>query len=857
MVSDVCEPRLESALNQSVGDDTAPSALEFILLALSLLVPLVVLVGYVLNLARLDMGARAIGVPVGIIVCFVHLVAWRRGIRPRLETPQFAGGALAFVVVAGYSLWLAWPHLFPISASVDAVHHYQLIDYIYEHRGLVHDPAAGLNLGEMTVYPFGATLVTAFLAWATGAPPIALMHPVVSACLGFTALLVYALSSELLRGDALRVPASLVAALLLFVPYEYSVGQFVANYYLTQMFGQVWLLALLFWLVRLDATRRRFYLVPMLGAGSALALSYPTWLPSFTLTLAAMLWLRRDDAIRRRLTDGVLFLVPIGILLVLFLKDRWQGGLGIIRHEGATELPSIHGVGVLFAVLTLAGLALSLRHRRFAAPLVLLSIYVAQMALTYALACLHITSYYSAHKMWYQLVLLAAPFAGLTLARAPHILGGAGFAERRKPLLAIALLAVLIPSLDKAVSNGRPRVPPLGPELYEAAVWARDHLSEQKLAHVTGSHLAPYWIQIGILKGPRSRSETSRLLSTPVGYVDWYWDHQQPDYAIVDEIDDDMLLGGKVVFRSGSAAVVKREVGRSDQATRTTSEVVSGVPIWAGSDLLILGYELPSSRYEAGESIPLMVLVKTARTLWRHYLIAGHLYDAEGRLWSQADAMIAEDPGRLHAGSRLRLALILRLPADTPPGVYHVEVFVLSLPSYARLAMRDAGSREERRLLVGPLLVPSRHDLPNPDEVAPVGRLYVRLGSGLLLRGYDPPSSGARPGEAVRVTLYWEALSVPHEDYTAFVHLIDAQGRLVAQRDSYPLDGRHPTSLWQPGEVVRDRVELRLPVDLPPGDYRLLTGMYLLRTMERLPVLDAGDRHIGDSVELGAVTVER
>jgi hypothetical protein len=74
---------------------------------------------------------------------------------------------------------------------------------------------------------------------------------------------------------------------------------------------------------------------------------------------------------------------------------------------------------------------------------------------------------------------------------------------------------------------------------------------------------------------------------------------------------------------------------------------------------------------------------------------------------------------------------------------------------------------------------------------------------------------------------------------------------LVAQHDSPPNGGYTPTSIWLPGKEVVDRHGLVLPSDLPPGDYRLIAGLYNPTTGERLPV-DQGD----DFVELGAIAVE-
>ncbi|MCZ7668390.1 MAG: hypothetical protein M5U34_14960 [Chloroflexi bacterium] len=73
----------------------------------------------------------------------------------------------------------------------------------------------------------------------------------------------------------------------------------------------------------------------------------------------------------------------------------------------------------------------------------------------------------------------------------------------------------------------------------------------------------------------------------------------------------------------------------------------------------------------------------------------------------------------------------------------------------------------------------------------------------------------------LRVTLAWQALAPLSLDYTAFVHLLGADGPPLAQTDRPP--GGHPTSDWRPGEIVVDTFVVDLPSDLPPGRYALQT----------------------------------
>jgi hypothetical protein len=91
---------------------------------------------------------------------------------------------------------------------------------------------------------------------------------------------------------------------------------------------------------------------------------------------------------------------------------------------------------------------------------------------------------------------------------------------------------------------------------------------------------------------------------------------------------------------------------------------------------------------------------------------------------------------------------------------------------------------------------------------------------------------------------------------TVFLHLVNPQGERVAQTDSEPQEGALPTSFWERGEVVSDSAVVSVPDSLPPGDYRLVSGIYELATGQRLPVRDASGQPSGDSIVLGSVIVK-
>jgi hypothetical protein len=55
-----------------------------------------------------------------------------------------------------------------------------------------------------------------------------------------------------------------------------------------------------------------------------------------------------------------------------------------------------------------------------------------------------------------------------------------------------------------------------------------------------------------------------------------------------------------------------------------------------------------------------------------------------------------------------------------------------------------------------------------------------------------------------------------------------------------------PTSRWPVGQRITDRIEIPVASDAGDGPFRLEVGWYLLRTMQRLKVLDVSGRAVDD-----------
>jgi hypothetical protein len=135
---------------------------------------------------------------------------------------------------------------------------------------------------------------------------------------------------------------------------------------------------------------------------------------------------------------------------------------------------------------------------------------------------------------------------------------------------------------------------------------------------------------------------------------------------------------------------------------------------------------------------------------------------------------------------------------------------------------------------------PEQRTLPlHPNGPAP-GTVIV--GGFAQYLGQDMVSLDWVRGEKITLTLYWRPTdqAPPPYDYSIYLHLLDADGNLIAQWDGVPLQKAYPTLFWRPGESLKDLWILRLPPEAPTGPASLRIGIYDPLTGDRLPVVIDG-----------------
>jgi 4-amino-4-deoxy-L-arabinose transferase-like glycosyltransferase len=246
----------------------------------------------------------------------------------------------------------------------------------------------------------------------------------------------------------------------------------------------------------------------------------------------------------------------------------------------------------------------------------------------------------------------------------------------------------------------------------------------------------------------------------------------------------------------------------------------------------LLGYQLARDKASAGETVPLTLFWRADDKPTRDYTFHIQFGDASSDALPIANLQFPTSKWR--AGEIIRGQYALTIPANAKDGAAKLRV-VLDDDQAAELA---------------------------PFTIEKTDRVFVKpnaqfaqsanCNNYLALVGYDLPTLNPKPSETLKLILYWQARAKIDKAYTVFVHLLDKDGKVIAQQDAQPLRGARPTTTWVANEYLADTYELALKSDLAAGVYRIEIGWYDAKdpSFARLQVLDDGGAAIGDHVIL-------
>jgi hypothetical protein len=283
------------------------------------------------------------------------------------------------------------------------------------------------------------------------------------------------------------------------------------------------------------------------------------------------------------------------------------------------------------------------------------------------------------------------------------------------------------------------------------------------------------------------------------------------------------------------------------------------------NEIGLLGYDLPTRRIQPGERLPLTLYWRALAYVGEDYHIFANPLDVDQQRWGGYDRRPRDGYSTLQwvPGEVIIDPFGVPIAPDAPDGVYNIDFgFYRATGAGAEsLSLFQNGqSLGQYSLRLGPIKIGGPPAGIITTSAAPQVSLNYSLGNQITLLGYDltdpdnqpiptlsevegstPQSflpSFPSPLSALHLTLYWQAETIPATDYTTFLHLRNDANDNVTQKDQPPANGRYPTSLWDVGEIIVDKIILPLE-GIPSGEYTPVIGLYDFTTGARLPILDS------------------
>ena len=244
-----------------------------------------------------------------------------------------------------------------------------------------------------------------------------------------------------------------------------------------------------------------------------------------------------------------------------------------------------------------------------------------------------------------------------------------------------------------------------------------------------------------------------------------------------------------------------------------------------GDRVVLQGQSFPRQA-QGGQVFPVTLNWESVGPIPLDTSVSLRLVDPHGNIMVQADEALLSGwlpTGTIEAGQRFVSFHSVQMPAGTWPGDLTLEIALFD-PENRGWHLQNG----DPTVVLGDVQVsPELTTAGSPDpwqEYKPRGDLD--FGAEIRLEGYDYSVTRAGQGKGFGADFLWRSLETPSADYTLLVQLVDrASGRVLREWRHSPTDGYLPTSLWQPEQLVRDRVDLVLPADTPPGDDSIIVRL--------------------------------
>ncbi|KAA3660195.1 MAG: SH3 domain-containing protein, partial [Chloroflexi bacterium] len=266
------------------------------------------------------------------------------------------------------------------------------------------------------------------------------------------------------------------------------------------------------------------------------------------------------------------------------------------------------------------------------------------------------------------------------------------------------------------------------------------------------------------------------------------------------------------------------------------SNLTPDLPVEFGDNISLIGFSFSPSSNLQEQSLPIALTWEISEPPKANYTAFVHLIDENGQLVAQIDEPL-EAFSMLDESKNINAVLNLPLSENLPPGTYTITTGLYDNRTGQQLPQNNNG--QGFMLAMWEVFAP--HQLT---------KLPVDLGDNFHLIDFALSPKPYQPGQPLEVSLAWETTGQPTADYTAFVHLLGENGKLIAQADQ----SLGESSTFTNGTRPTSRLTLWLPDNLESSTLRMTTGLYDANTGQRLPQNDNGADLYLAQIEVSAET---
>ncbi len=234
-----------------------------------------------------------------------------------------------------------------------------------------------------------------------------------------------------------------------------------------------------------------------------------------------------------------------------------------------------------------------------------------------------------------------------------------------------------------------------------------------------------------------------------------------------------------------------------------------------GQAVELMGHSILNQPY-SGETVDVAIWWRvTAPADQPDYHAIVRLADRWGSIWGESQP-VHYPSEQWEVGELIIDHISVPIAPGAPPGDYLLQFALYSPGADIRLPVLDdvgayAGLHVELPVAIRPARAPVSVDDLGLD------RQLDAVIDNLILLGIRLDTTTTRPGEPLYLTLFWKAAEPPLPPHELRLQLGDT---ILHQGD--PVHDTYPFSAWKAGEVIADRYDARVPLDVVPGEHPLI-----------------------------------